>query len=343
MLMAKTKVLLVSANPDSTGRLALDSEVREIDQKIQSSNDRDSLELITKWATRPRDLLEHLNRHRPHIVHFSGHGSPYEEIILVNESGAAQPVSRDALVGLFKTLKDNIKIVVLNACYSAVQAEAITRQIDCSIGMSKAIGDRAAIVFASTFYSALGFGRSVQEAFDQGRVALMLENIPEENTPVLHVRDGVDAGTMFLSSNGHDAPVPISYQGATYPAQSTVLIVEDDGSIQALLGSLLRREGYSVVAAGTAAAAISELKSRRIDLVLLDQELPDGNGMEVAAEMRAWSQAKVIFLTQRATSEAKLAGFGIGAEDYVTKPFDPEELLARIKNVLRRSSAAPIR
>jgi hypothetical protein len=99
---------------------------------------------------------------------------------------------------LLTTLKDNIRIVVLNACYSRPQAEAIVETIDCAAGMKKAIGDDAAIVFASSFYRALGFGRSVQEAFDQGRTALLLNGIPEANTPDLLVRNGVDPKMVIL-------------------------------------------------------------------------------------------------------------------------------------------------
>jgi hypothetical protein len=107
-------------------------------------------------------------------------------------------VSKAALASLFRALKDNIRVVMLNACYSRGQADAITEVIDCAIGMNKAIGDRAAITFAASFYRALGFGRSVQEAFEQGKTALLLEGIAEESTPELHVRQGIDASAIVL-------------------------------------------------------------------------------------------------------------------------------------------------
>ena len=152
----------------------------------------------TEWAVRPDDLLQFLNEYRPHVVHFSGHGSPSEELILCNQMGQAKPVSKAALRKLFTALKDNVRLVVLNACYSRPQAEAIVEVIDCAIGMSRAIGDDAAIVFAASFYRALGFGRSVKEALEQGRAALLLEGIPEENTPELLVKQGVDAARVFV-------------------------------------------------------------------------------------------------------------------------------------------------
>ena len=100
---------------------------------------------------------------------------------------------------LFTALKDNIRLVMLNACYSRPQAEAVVEFIDCAVGMKKAIGDQAAIVFAASFYRALGFGRSVKEAFDQGRTALLLEGIPKANTPELLLKKGVDASSVFLA------------------------------------------------------------------------------------------------------------------------------------------------
>jgi hypothetical protein len=196
--MAQIRVLIVSANPAGTTPLKLDEEVREIEAKIRAAEHRDSLELITKWAARPDDLLQALNEHSPHVVHFSGHGSPTDEIILLDKVGAPKPVSKDALVSLFRTLKDNIRVVLLNACYSRSQAQAITAEIDCAIGMRRAVGDTAAIVFAASFYRAIGFGRSVQDAFDQGITSLLLEGVGEEHTPELIVRPGIDAASVLL-------------------------------------------------------------------------------------------------------------------------------------------------
>jgi hypothetical protein len=143
-------------------------------------------------------LLQLLNQHKPQIVHFSGHGSKAGEIILVDSHGSPKPVNPAALRALFETLKDNIRLVILNACYSKKQAEAITQVIDCAIGMNDAIGDEAAITFAASFYRAIGFGRSIKQAFDQGIVALLLEGIPEENKPELLTRNGVNPEKIVL-------------------------------------------------------------------------------------------------------------------------------------------------
>jgi hypothetical protein len=196
--MSKIRTLFLAANPKSTTQLALDEEIRAITQKIRLSDGRDVLEVISTWAVRPDDLLQYLNQYKPQIVHFSGHGSDTGEIILVDNVGQAKPVSTNALKALFKTLKDNVQIVVLNACYSRQQAEAIAEVIDYVVGMNTSIGDEAAIVFAASFYRALGFSRSIQEAFDQAKTALLLEGIPEENTPELLFRKDVDPASVYL-------------------------------------------------------------------------------------------------------------------------------------------------
>ena len=196
--IGKCRILFLAASPKTMVPLDLDEESRAIEQKISAATYRDQLEFIQKWAVRPDDLLQHLNQYKPEVVHFSGHGSENDEIILLDREGQPKPVAKAAIKQLFTTLRDNVRIVVLNACFSREQANGVTEVIDCAIGMRRAIGDRAAITFAASFYGAVGFGRSVHEAFEQGKTALMLAGIPEEKTPELLLREGVDARQVFL-------------------------------------------------------------------------------------------------------------------------------------------------
>jgi CHAT domain-containing protein len=207
--MSKIKVLFLAAYPDANP-LKLDEEIRAITQKIRASEYRNTLDLASAWAVRPDDLLQTFNEHKPHIVHFSGHGSPSGEIILVDESlvngkRVSKPISPVTIKALFQALKDNIQVVLLNACYSRIQAEAIRDVIDCVIGMNSAISDQAAITFAASFYRALGFGRSLKEAFEQGKVSLLLEGIPEDDTPELLCRSGIDPAKVFLIGHPTDS------------------------------------------------------------------------------------------------------------------------------------------
>jgi len=179
------KILFLAANPQDTDRLRLDEEIRDIKQALRQAEFRDKFDLEQEWAVRVGDLQAHLLHHQPDIVHFSGHGSEASEIILEDKTGESQTVPTRALEQLFAVLKDNIRCVVLNACYSKKQAQAIAKHIDCVIGMSKAIGDEAAINFAVAFYQALGFGRNVQTAFDLGCVQIDMQSLNEQDTPKL--------------------------------------------------------------------------------------------------------------------------------------------------------------
>ena len=195
--MPKIKAFFLAANPRSTNRLAIDEEMHAIEQKLRAAEYRDVLVFQSAWAVRPDDLLQLLNQHQPHIVHFSGHGSS-KGLSLAGDDRRDRLVTTRALKMLFTTLKDNIRLVVLNACYSREQAQALVEIIDCVIGMKESIHDDAAITFASSFYRAIGFRRSIQEAFEQGITSLLLEEIPGEDIPELLVKDGVDAKKVVL-------------------------------------------------------------------------------------------------------------------------------------------------
>ncbi|BAY87947.1 hypothetical protein NIES267_74710 (plasmid) [Calothrix parasitica NIES-267] len=181
------KILLLSANPTNTSKLRLDEEVREIEAGLERAKGREEFEIISKLAVRTEDLRRALLDHEPQIVHFSGHGAGNDGLALENNSGQMQSVSAASLARLFK-LFPKIECVVLNACYSEVQAEAIYQHIDYVIGMNKAIGDKAAIKFAVGFYDALGAGRTIEDSFEFGCTSIDLESIPESSTPVLKSR-----------------------------------------------------------------------------------------------------------------------------------------------------------
>lgn len=192
-------ILFLAANPVDTPRVRLDKEIREIEQRLRESDLRDKFVIKSHLATRHIDLSQVLLRYKPHIVHFSGHGSEDGALILEDNQGKAHPVSAEVLAKLFRILKDNVRCVVLNACWTTEQARAITQEIDCVVGMSKAIGDEAAISFARGFYQALGFGRNVQEAFDLGCIEIDLANIPEYATPKLLTKLGVNAADVVFA------------------------------------------------------------------------------------------------------------------------------------------------
>ncbi len=179
------KVLFIAANPKDTSRLRLDEEVRSIDQALMQAEFRDRFDIKQHWAVRVFDIQGYLLRHKPDIVHFSGHGSSSSEIVFEDNGGNGHPVSPNALSQLFCVLKDNIRCVVLNACYSEYQAQAIAEHIDCVVGMSRSVSDLSAIAFAASFYQALGYGRSVKTAYDLGCIQINLDGLDEHNVPKL--------------------------------------------------------------------------------------------------------------------------------------------------------------
>jgi DNA-binding response OmpR family regulator len=192
---AAAKILFLASNPSSTARLALDEEARDIEAKLRATGHREAITLRTRWAVRTDDLLQALNEDRPVVVHFSGHGAGSSGIVLHHSEDPSkpQPVTAHALRRLFGALRDDVRVVVLNACHTIEQAGAIAEVIDCVICMNVAVGDDAARRFAASFYRALGFGRNVRNAFDQGLTAIALEGFNEEDTPTLIERAGVRA------------------------------------------------------------------------------------------------------------------------------------------------------
>lgn len=179
------KILFLAANPLDTDPLQLGEEMRAIDQALQQAEFRDQFQVESHWAVRVDDLQSLLLRYQPEIVHFSGHGSDASEIVLQDSTGQSVIVPADALSQLFRVLRENIRCVVLNACYTAEQATGISAEIDTVIGMSDAISDDAARAFAAAFYRGLGYGKSVAKAFDLGCNAIDLASMDEGNKPAL--------------------------------------------------------------------------------------------------------------------------------------------------------------
>jgi two-component system KDP operon response regulator KdpE len=118
--------------------------------------------------------------------------------------------------------------------------------------------------------------------------------------------------------------------------QARILLVDDEAAIQRTVGPLLRARGYDVAIAGTGMEALEVVARQPPDLIVLDLGLPDLEGTEVCRRVRARSQAPIIVLSARGAEADKVNALDMGADDYVTKPFGPEELLARIRVALRR-------
>ncbi|MHB9923164.1 response regulator transcription factor [Clostridium botulinum] len=120
-----------------------------------------------------------------------------------------------------------------------------------------------------------------------------------------------------------------------------IFLVEDDKAITKNLILLLRWEGFTVTHAPTRSEALAALVGNKFDLALIDISLPDGNGFTVCTEIKETQDIPVIFLTASGDEASVVTGLNIGADDYITKPFRPRELIARIRSALRKSGHSP--
>jgi WD40 repeat protein len=161
----------------------LDEEIREIDEGLRRANQRHQYKLEQKWAVRSRDFYRAILDYQPQIVHFCGHGSGQDGIVLEDDTGKMVLLETKTLASMFKLFaKKSVECVVLNACYSEVQAEAISQYVDYVLGMKKAVGDKAAVAFSVAFYDALAAGYEVEEAYELGCSQMM--SFLEQETPV---------------------------------------------------------------------------------------------------------------------------------------------------------------
>ena len=115
-----------------------------------------------------------------------------------------------------------------------------------------------------------------------------------------------------------------------------ILIVDDEPALQSLVGEILAGDGYETETVGTCAQALERFRTAPADAVLLDVMLPDGDGFSLLPELRQFGDVPVLYLSARDEDAARLQGLGLGADDYITKPFLPQELLLRLGAVLRR-------
>lgn len=195
------KILFLAANPQNQNPLRLGEEAREIREKIRLATERDRFSYEDRWAVRVPDLTQVMLDIKPTIAHFSGHGSGKKGLYFENPVSGSQLVPAKALSALFARFNKTLRCVVLNACYSEEQAQAISQHVDYVVGMNEKIDDKASVAFSVGFYQALGAGEAVEEAFELGKVQILLLGLPDDEVPVLRVRDGVATNQSLLVSS----------------------------------------------------------------------------------------------------------------------------------------------
>jgi len=205
-LPEKVTIMLVSAGPRDEERLDIAEEARDVGERIRGAEHRDAVKLEHVPAVRTKDLIPALNRFKPRVLHFAGHGSTGAELVFQDEDGKAKPVSAKAITATVATVADNVQLVVLNACHTSAQAEALTEHVPAAIGMAAAIGDEAARVFSTALYGAIADGFSVRRAFDQALAQLQLEGIEEERIPRLFTAEEIDPDELVLVRPPNEPP-----------------------------------------------------------------------------------------------------------------------------------------
>ena len=223
--MKKHTILFLAANPSRTNPRALDEEARSIQVELERSGFRDYFNFVTRWAAQPLDLLRELRKLKPTVVHISSHdgadaagahrpspdphrdivgepgqhgGEPRQGLFFQEVDRRPQLVSTEALAQAFGAAGPSVELVVLNACFSEVQARALLPHVGCVVGTSGAVCDSVARSFAIGFYGSLGERESVDTAYRQGCAAIELEGVRAEDPPQIAVRAGVDARRLVL-------------------------------------------------------------------------------------------------------------------------------------------------
>ena len=232
----RIRILFLSANPWTTGRILVDEEERAVFERLQEGTYRERFELHKHAAIRTTDLQRFLMMYKPHIVHFSGHGSKSHKAILGGSPGRGKEVDQQGLVKIFALFKKHVRLAFLNACFTTRQARSLSEVIDYAVGAGKMIGDKGGVAFAGAFYRAIGFGMSVREAFESAQAEIALTKMPRSKGFELFVRPGLAEGDLFpqpgpalddeAAETSRFVSIPLSKNG-DQPAGNGTLIRED--------------------------------------------------------------------------------------------------------------------
>lgn len=242
MSSGEKQILIFAAEPKNECRLRSSEEMRKIKEGLRSSSHRDSFKIDCCSATRIKDIRNEMLRYKPNIVHFCGHGQGEEGIAFEDESGNALYVDSVALAGFFENFKDTLECVVLNACYSEVQAKEISKQIRYVIGMKGRISDTLAIKFSVAFYETLFDIGSYPRAYKLACDELKMMGLQADMLPI-QITDGIDAQIQAE----YQWILNLIGNGQIIENIEKLEMIADNGNLSAnLMLSMIYREGMEV-------------------------------------------------------------------------------------------------
>ncbi len=343
----KIKILFLGANPSNTTHLALGNEVREITQRLRAAHQGEQFEFVQEWAMRVGDLQAALLRHKPQIVHFSGHGqgdgdawsrsaarsvAPREmlpvgthdgddadgEILVEDDTGKAKPLPALALARLFKIV-GGIRCVVLNACHSASQADAIRQHVDAVISMRRSINDMAAVHFAWAFYQGLGFGESLDKAFELGRNQIELAGFGDGDVPQLLTSESAPFSSPRRASVTEPPPtLPIKDRPSWRPPESG----RDEDRVDPFLIRVER---------------VAKLRHPGARITRVQVPAPFAGVLEVEVDAGGFSRMSIVTALNQAVTEELAARFSTEIDQRFRRSFPQLR-----STLVHRGNAAPL-
>jgi tetratricopeptide (TPR) repeat protein len=223
----RVRILVVAANPLGSSPLKLDHEVKTIQEALRRSRKRDNFVVEYRLAATPSELRRALLDLEPHVLHFSGHGAGKQGLLFVSDESASaiyrseggevrsrltnsneiKFVPAKPLANLLQLCEEHLECVVLNACYSDVQGDAISANIPFTIGMRDVVEDNVAIKFSQGFYDAIGAGKGYENAFKWGKVAIEFDLVDGEAAKILVLRKKDESFNQSIFSDLSQVPI----------------------------------------------------------------------------------------------------------------------------------------
>ena len=193
----KIRILVLSTSHGARASALIEDEAKKIFERLQEGPCRDRFEFYNHPALRPSDLQKLLLMYEPHIIHFSGRGSQLRRVLSDGIQARGGGINHPALVEVFALYNSHVRLVLLNSGFSRAQARSLSEVINYSIGAGKGVGEKTGLIFSRAFYRALGFGKSVREAFASAKAELALTRLPRSRGIELFVRNGVSERDRF--------------------------------------------------------------------------------------------------------------------------------------------------